>query len=141
MKEDTLNKLKAEALTNLQVKQEIGRIENARSRFDTTPRQDKRYAAKLEIYRAEAVKRGILTLHAKCGPEASTINTITWIPVSKELPDDEETVMVALDDGEVWLGFHSETRWSAVDADLFQAEVTHWARMPEGPVTAAHHPV
>ena len=155
MKEHTLNKLKAERCTNVQLHEEIGRIRHARSRFDTTPRADQRYAARLKIYKAEAVKRGLYP-----DPEAPEdippmTNMIVWIPIAQSLPDDEETVLVALDDGEIWLGFHDANLWSAVDADLFQATVTHWATMPagpwnrdtrpgtkdQGPRTTDHHPV
>lgn len=58
--------------------------------------------------------------------------TTAWIPVAQILPDDDETVLVALADGEVWLGYHDgDSGWRSVSSDLIV--VTHWAAIPEGP--------
>lgn len=58
-----------------------------------------------------------------------------WIPVTERLPDDEETVMVALKDaGEpVWLGWHDEDGWHEVGAGNLGDSVTHWQPIPEPP--------
>jgi hypothetical protein len=57
-----------------------------------------------------------------------------WIDANEELPDDEETVLIALDDGEVWTGYHSEGRWWYVCADpIDSARITHWLPFPPAP--------
>lgn len=57
----------------------------------------------------------------------------TWIPVEQSLPDDDMTVLIALDDGEVWTGFLDAGQWRFVSADLVEARVTHWMEFPEPP--------
>jgi hypothetical protein len=62
------------------------------------------------------------------------MTSITWTPVSDALPDDEETVLLAMDDGEVWTGFHEGDEWRYVSADpIAPGSVTHWAPFPEPP--------
>lgn len=58
-----------------------------------------------------------------------------WIPVSKSLPDDDQTVLLAMDDGEVWTGYHDADRWFYVSGDPIsgRAPVTHWMEFPEPP--------
>jgi len=60
---------------------------------------------------------------------------VQWIDASRELPDDEMTVLVALDDGEVWTGFHEENEWRYVSAELISARVMYWAEFPLPPNT------
>lgn len=57
-----------------------------------------------------------------------------WIPVEEQMPDDE-TVLIALSNGEVWTGFHDgDHGWSYVTADpVMEYDVTHWMRFPEPP--------
>jgi len=57
----------------------------------------------------------------------------TWIDASQQLPDDETTVLIALDDGEVWTGYHEGDQWFYVSADPLGARVTHWMELPEPP--------
>jgi hypothetical protein len=59
-------------------------------------------------------------------------SVIQWIDVKKELPDDETTVLVALFNGEIWLGFKDGDTWREVSADPLP-KVTHWANLPEHP--------
>ncbi len=59
-----------------------------------------------------------------------------WVPVDRELPDDEMTVLVALEGGEVWTGFMDAGQWRYVSADLIGEKVTHWAEFPEPPKDA-----
>lgn len=54
-----------------------------------------------------------------------------WINVSDSLPDDEITVLVELDDGEVWTGYLDNGIWRYVSADLISAKVTGWQHLPE----------
>lgn len=67
----------------------------------------------------------------------STAETITWRPVAEGLPDDELTVLVAMDpafEGEpVWLGYRAAAQWVEVSGDAIAGAVTHWADMPLGP--------
>ncbi len=56
-----------------------------------------------------------------------------WKKCSDEMPDDEMTVLLALDDGEVWTGFKDGDDWRYVSADLIEATVTHWMDFPEPP--------
>ncbi len=59
--------------------------------------------------------------------------TITWSPVKRELPDSDTTVLVHLEDGEVWTGFLDEGVWRFVSGERIEAEVMHWAHFPEPP--------
>lgn len=61
--------------------------------------------------------------------------SITWIPVTQELPDEEQTVLVysPKSDSPVWIGFLDAGQWREVSAELYTEEVTHWAHLPEGP--------
>lgn len=60
---------------------------------------------------------------------------VQWVPVSKELPDDEMTVLMVVD-GEPWTGFHAEGQWHYVTADICTGAVTHWCEFPEVPDAA-----
>lgn len=56
-----------------------------------------------------------------------------WIPVTERLPDDGESVMIAMKDASepVWIGFHEGERWFSDDA--VEQRVTHWMPIIEGP--------
>lgn len=56
-----------------------------------------------------------------------------WIPVAAKLPDDDQCVLIALDDGEVWTGFMEGDDWRYVTGDPMEAKVTHWMEFPEPP--------
>jgi hypothetical protein len=56
-----------------------------------------------------------------------------WIPVSQALPDDDQTVLVHMDDGEVWTGFLDAEVWRFVSGDQIDGEVLHWAHFPAPP--------
>jgi hypothetical protein len=57
-----------------------------------------------------------------------------WKSTADELPDDELTVLVALDDGEVWPAYRDAGLWFYVTSDPIAASrVTHWMDMPEAP--------
>lgn len=65
-----------------------------------------------------------------------------WIPVSKELPDDLTSVLVAFRNKEVWLGYHEDDRWIYMGDDSGFAlhlepdpdnPITHWMDLPEAP--------
>ncbi len=68
----------------------------------------------------------------------SQSETITWIDVDLQKPDDDIVVLAATPSpGEpVWPGyFDSETNdWMMADGRIpFGYRVTHWAEMPSGP--------
>ena len=57
-----------------------------------------------------------------------------WKPIAESLPDDDLTVLVALDDGYVWPAFMDGEQWHYVTADPIEdVKVTHWMNMPEPP--------
>ena len=59
--------------------------------------------------------------------------SIQWVPAADIVPDDDLTVLIALDDGEVWTGFRDAGVWRYVSADKVEATVTHWAEFPAPP--------
>jgi hypothetical protein len=59
-----------------------------------------------------------------------------WIDVEKELPDDGEAVIVAMRDGDVWLGFFDCTTWRDVSGARIPARVSHWQSLPAHPEDA-----
>ena len=64
----------------------------------------------------------------------STVSSsVEWVDASKQLPDDDMTVLIALDDGEVWTGFMDSGVWGYVSADAIEGNVTHWAEFPAPP--------
>jgi hypothetical protein len=72
-----------------------------------------------------------------------SMNVVTWIDATKELPDDETAVLIALSDGEVWIGFHEADEWRLLCAccgeGIVQGNgvlVTHWAEFPDPPSLA-----
>lgn len=67
---------------------------------------------------------------------SNSVELITWIPVSIELPDDQETVLTNVPEcGEpVWLGWYDDGTWHQIDGGEIAFPVTHWAKMPRGAV-------
>ena len=61
---------------------------------------------------------------------------VTWVDASTSVPDDELTVLLVLECGEVWTGFREAGEWRYVSADLITEKVTHWAEFPEPPQQA-----
>jgi hypothetical protein len=61
--------------------------------------------------------------------------TIDWVSVHHELPDDEMTVLVnhpSLNEP-VWLGYFHQNAWFTTQGDqLPPGSVTHWAEVPNG---------
>lgn len=63
-----------------------------------------------------------------------------WIPVQTEMPDDDITVLVALSDGDVESGYHSDDKWFSSETGMDHVisvrshrRVTHWMHLPEAP--------
>ena len=60
-------------------------------------------------------------------------SSVEWVDATKQLPDDDMTVLIALEDGEVWTGFMDSGVWRYVSADAIEGTVTHWAEFPAPP--------
>ena len=59
-------------------------------------------------------------------------DSILWHRASTP-PDEDRTVLVHMEDGEVWTGFLDEGVWRFVSGDRIEAKVLHWAHFPEPP--------
>jgi hypothetical protein len=60
--------------------------------------------------------------------------SIQWIAVADQLPDDDMTVLIADTENDVTLGFHDgDAGWRYCNAALVGDPVTHWAELPDGP--------
>ena len=66
--------------------------------------------------------------------EATMFRQLFWRPVDQEMPDDDETVLLHLESGEVWTGFRDASVWRFVSADKIEEEVLHWAPFPHPPL-------
>lgn len=62
---------------------------------------------------------------------------MAWTAVADGLPDDETTVLIATEDGEVWTGFMDGGQWRYVSADPVGIPVTHWMHFPSPPILVA----
>ena len=62
-------------------------------------------------------------------------STIEWLATGDELPDADETVILALEDGEVTTGFLDGETWRDFSAERLQDAPIFWARFPEPPQT------
>jgi len=65
-----------------------------------------------------------------------TTETITWIPVTERVPDEDTTVLVCNDRHgvlESWLDMGAWRFGSYDGFKLLGGTVTHWAEMPNGP--------
>ena len=61
-----------------------------------------------------------------------------WTPVAEGLPDDEQLVLIAVNDDDVWTGYRLADTWRYVDGFPIENErVTHWMRMPAPPTGSA----
>ncbi len=59
-----------------------------------------------------------------------TLKGLRWIPAAETLPDDDLTVLLMMEDGEVWTGYHDgDAGWHYVSADPAGA-VKAWRAMP-----------
>jgi hypothetical protein len=61
--------------------------------------------------------------------------TVKWNEASKELPDSDIEVLIAVSDasnqGEVWVGYHDGNNWRSCSGGI--VGVSHWADLPLGP--------
>jgi hypothetical protein len=62
--------------------------------------------------------------------------TLTWHDATRELPDDDTTVLVQSPEGSepVWPGGHDDIGWHHVENAIATITVTAWAHLPTGPV-------
>lgn len=61
-----------------------------------------------------------------------------WIPITEQRPDDDQTVLIAQEDGEVWVGYLDEGLWHYASADPCGVAVTHWMDFPAHPLEQAN---
>lgn len=65
------------------------------------------------------------------------MNAPNWIPVAKELPDDEMTVLVFSptenEPIDITFGFHENEHWYCAKSLHRLSVVTHWMPLPEPP--------
>ena len=84
-----------------------------------------------------------VTAHISAVDAASTfielddLSKTIWFDAAVQLPDDETTVLIALDDGEVWTGYVEGDQWLYVTGDPMEAKVTHWQHLPCPPLRGA----
>jgi len=67
------------------------------------------------------------------------VSLITWIDPTTEYPDDGDTVLLALADGEIWIGYRDADTWRDANADRLTIPVTHWADLPKHPNAHSDH--
>jgi hypothetical protein len=60
----------------------------------------------------------------------------TWTPVGAGLPDHQNLVDIALEDGDVAVGFFERGAWRWADGMPIAARVLYWMRKPASPVGA-----
>ena len=61
--------------------------------------------------------------------------TIEWVETAVEQPDAEEAVLMALENGEVWIGFvGDEGEWRNICAARLPKSPVYWAHLPEAPL-------
>ena len=56
-----------------------------------------------------------------------------WFDAAVQLPDDDTTVLIRMDDGEVWTGYVDAGQWLNVSGYAMSAQVTHWMHLPALP--------
>lgn len=57
-----------------------------------------------------------------------------WTAADERLPDDDATVLIAMDDGEVWTAYLDAGQWRYVSGEpITAARITHWMDFPEPP--------
>ena len=68
----------------------------------------------------------------------SLTSILRWIPAADELPDDDQTVLIADSESEVEIGFlDGPDGWRLANGARVPAPVTHWAELPAPPHLAA----
>lgn len=62
-------------------------------------------------------------------------STIEWIDPCRDIPDDDETVLVALSNGGVWFGLRNQGLWYYATGSVINPGIVWWAHLPEHPKT------
>lgn len=90
----------------------------------------------VEKAKASGKTKATPKMFAESGDKPSLKVEVEWIPVGAKLPDADTTVLLALDDKEVWLGYLDADAWRDVSSTpICAARVTHWMHVPEAPAT------
>lgn len=65
--------------------------------------------------------------------ERMEAESITWIPVSQQLPDSDVTMLLYCESATepVWLGYYDGTGWHTAEGDKINP--SHYASLPGGP--------
>jgi hypothetical protein len=58
---------------------------------------------------------------------------VIWLPAKTMMPDSDITVLIHIEDGEVWTGFHDGSCWRYVSGDRVDCKVIHWSHFPNPP--------
>ena len=66
------------------------------------------------------------------GADKHLWQSVRWVPVLDELPDDDMTVIMCVD-GEPWTGFMEAGQWHYVSGNPVDGKVTFWCEFPEVP--------
>ena len=61
-----------------------------------------------------------------------TAHAVSWKPASQP-PDDDTTVLLATDDGEVWPGYRAAGQWYFCNDKPVRVAVSFWADLPPHP--------
>lgn len=60
--------------------------------------------------------------------------TLEWVPAGDQLPDSDLTVLIALVEDEVWMGYLDGDIWREISGAPIEAtRVTYWAHLPAAP--------
>lgn len=62
--------------------------------------------------------------------------TCEWVPVTKQLPDDDLSVLAAFNDGDVWPMYRTGGEWiDHTGLKVATDRITHWMHFPEAPAS------
>lgn len=65
-------------------------------------------------------------------PAPVAVASVFWKEAQQDMPDDDILVLATVD-GEVWPAFHDGDQWRDAEAFPIARKVTHWAHFPEPP--------
>ena len=83
---------------------------------------------------AQEMESELLTMSRLCDHLAYCAkHAPLWRSVDEDMPDDDQTVILHLQGGEVWTGFHDAGQWRFVSADPINEPVLHWMPFPKPP--------
>lgn len=83
---------------------------------------------------ADSAGEALVEVEESAKPAAPTPSLIHWVNAAHELPDADETVLIADEANEVSLGFHAgDDGWRYACAAKVETRITHWAALPHPP--------